>query len=154
VAPARTESTQELVAFGLSAAGAALGIASLFLPWTAVTGIGVGTTGEKVASNQWAFAMPAGIPLLLITVLVLVGIATSDRGQLKLPGLASVIGRVTDVILPMILGGIYLGVALLYATLPYGYGMGIAILVIAATILVAGSVVSIFFPPKPAADLQ
>jgi len=32
--PARKESTQALVAFGLIAAGSLIGMASLFLPWT------------------------------------------------------------------------------------------------------------------------
>ena len=156
-ATSRSEPVQELVAFGLSVAGAALGIASFFLPWTGVTGIGVGTTGlasGTVATNQWAFAMPAGIPLLLLTVLILGGIAGSDRAQLELPKFAPVIARVTDTILPMILAGLYLGVVLLYATLPWGYGMGIVVLLVAAGLLVAGSIVCIFFPSEPAPKLD
>jgi len=140
----------ELVAFGLSVAGAALGLASLLLPWTGVSGIGVGTT-KLGAASQWAFAMPAGIPLLLVTALILGGIAGSDWAQVKLPKLASLIARVTDTILPMILGGLYLGVALMYVTLPWGYGMGIVVLLIAAALLVAGSVVCIFFPSQSTA---
>ena len=153
VAPARSEPVQELVAFGLSVAGAALGIASLFLPWTGVSGVGVGTT-QAGATNRWAFDMPAGIPLLLITALVLGGMAASDRAQLQLPKLALVIARVTDTVLPMILAGLYLGVALLYATLPWGYGMGIVVLLVAASLLVAGSIVCIFFPSEPASKLE
>jgi hypothetical protein len=153
VAPARKVPVQELVAFGLSAAGAAVGIASFLLPWTGANGIGIGTT-QAGASNQWAFAMPAGIPLLLITALVLGGVAGSDRIQLEIPKLASVIGRVTDLILPMLLGGLYLGVVILYATLPWGYGMGLVVLLVAAALLVAGSIVSIIFPPEPATKLE
>ncbi len=150
---------QELVAFGLSVAGAALGIASFFLPWTGATGIGVGTTslaGGNVTTNKWAFDMPAGIPLLLITALVLGGIAGSNRVQLELPKLASVIARVTDLVLPMILGGLYLGVVLLYVTLPssFGYGLGIVILLVAAVLLVAGSVVALIVPSEPAPKPQ
>ena len=152
-APARKAPVQELVAFGLSTAGAALGIASFFLPWTGVNGIGIGTT-QAGAANQWAFAMPAGIPLLLITALVLGGVAGSDRIQLEIPKLATVIGRVTDLILPMLLGGLYLGVVILYATLPWGYGMGVVVLLVAAALLVAGSIVSILFPPEPATNLD
>ena len=153
VAPARSEPVQELVAFGLSVAGAALGIASFFLPWTGVSGVGIGTT-QAGATNQWAFAMPAGIPLLLFTALILGGIAGSDRAQLELPKFASVIARITDAILPMILGGLYMGVVLLYATLPWGYGMGIVVLLVAAGLLVAGSVVCIFFPSEPAPNVE
>ena len=149
----RSEPVQELVAFGLSVAGAALGIASFFLPWTGVSGVGIGTT-QAGATNQWAFAMPAGIPLLLLTALILGGIAGSDRAQLELPKFAPVIARVTDTILPMILAGLYLGVVLLYPTLPWGYGMGIVVLLVAAGLLVAGSIVCIFFPSEPAPKLD
>jgi hypothetical protein len=144
---------QELVAFGLSVAGAALGIASFFLPWTGVSGVGIGTT-QAGPTNQWAFAMPAGIPLLLVTALILGGMAGSDRAQVELPKFAPVIARVTDTVLPMILAGLYLGVVLLYATLPWGYGMGIVVLLVAAILLVAGSIVCIFFPSEPAPKLQ
>ena len=155
VASAVGEPIQELVAFGLSVAGAALGIASFFLPWTGANGIGVGTT-QLGAANQWAFAMPAGIPLLVVTALILGGVAGSDWAQVKLPKLASVIERVTDTILPMILGGLYLGVALLYVTLPssFGYGTGIVVLLLAAVLLVAGSVVCMFFPSDTAAKVE
>jgi hypothetical protein len=98
--------------------------------------------------------MPAGIPLLLITALVLGGMAASDRAQLQLPKFAPVIARVTDTVLPMILAGLYLGVVLLYATLPWGYGMGIVVLLVAAILLVAGSIVCIFFPSEPAPKLE
>jgi hypothetical protein len=144
---------QEVVAFGLSVAGAALGIASFFLPWTGVSGVGIGTA-QAGPTNQWAFAMPAGIPLLLVTALILGGMAGSDRAQVELPKFAPVIARVTDTILPMILAGLYLGVVLLYATLPWGYGMGIVVLLVAAILLVAGSIVGIFFPSEPAPKLQ
>jgi len=154
VRAALPQSTRELVAFSLSTVGGAVGIASFFLPWTGVVGMGVGSTGDKIAPNRWAFDMPAGIPLLLITVLILAAVAGSDRVQVELPKLAVVIGRATDIILPMLLAGIYLGVALLYATLPWGYGMGIVILLIAACLLVAGSAASIFFPPEPAKEAK
>jgi hypothetical protein len=92
--------------------------------------------------------MPAAIPLLLLTGLVLGAAAGSDRAQQRRPSLAFVIGRVTDVILPMLLGGLYLGVGLLYVTLPpqFGFGTGILVLIVAAFLLLAGSIVSLFFP--------
>ena len=117
----------------------------------------MGTTSlanGTVATNQWAFAMPAGIPLLLFTVLTLGCIAGSDRAQLELPKFARVIARVTDTILPMILAGLYLGVVLLYATLPWGYGIGLVVLLVAAGLLVAGSVVSTFFPSESTPKLE
>ncbi len=148
----RKESVPELVAFGLVAAGGVVGFASLFLPWAGSAGIGIGTVasaGAPPQSNQWAWGMPAAIPLLLLTGLVLGAAAGSDRAQQRLPALASVIGRVTDVILPMVLAGLYFGVGLLYVTLPsqFGFGTGILVLIGAACLLLAGSIVALFFPP-------
>jgi hypothetical protein len=150
--PARKESATELVAFGLVAAGGVVGFASLFLPWAGSSGIGIGTVasaGSLPQSSQWAWGMPAAVPLLLLTGLILGAAAGSDRAQQRLPKLAFVIGRVTDVILPMLLGGLYLGVGLLYVTLPpqFGFGTGILVLIGAAFLLLAGSIVALFFPP-------
>ena len=149
---ARKESAPELVAFGFVAAGGVVGFASLFLPWAGSSGIGIGTVasgGSLPQSNQWAWGMPAAIPLLLLTGLILGAAAGSDRAQQRLPSLAFVIGRVTDVVLPMLLGGLYLGVGLLYVTLPpqFGFGTGILVLIVAAFLLLAGAIVSLFFPP-------
>jgi hypothetical protein len=150
--PARKETAQELVAFGFVAAGGVVGFASLFLPWAGSSGIGIGTVasgGSLPQPNQWAWGMPAAIPLLLLTGLILGAAAGSDRAQQRLPSLAFVIGRVTDVILPMLLGGLYLGVGLLYVTLPpqFGFGTGVLVLIVAACLLLAGSIVALFFPP-------
>jgi hypothetical protein len=150
--PARKESATELVAFGFVAAGGVVGFASLFLPWAGASGVGIGTVasaGSLPQPNQWAWGMPAAIPLLLLTGLTLGAAAGSDRAQQRFPSLAFVMGRVTDVILPMLLGGLYLGVGLLYVTLPpqFGFGTGILVLIVAAFLLLAGSIVSLFFPP-------
>ncbi|MGZ6314580.1 MAG: hypothetical protein ACXWNI_03025, partial [Candidatus Limnocylindrales bacterium] len=150
---ARKESAQELVAFGLVAAGGVVGFASLFLPWAGSTGIGIGTVasaGAPPQSNQWAWGMPAAIPLLVLTGLLLGAAAGSDRAQQQLPTLASAIARVTDVILPMILAGLYFGVGLLYVTLPpqFGFGTGIVVLIGAGCLLLAGSIVALFLPPE------
>jgi hypothetical protein len=150
--PARKESATELVAFGFVAAGGVVGFASLFLPWAGSSGVGIGTVasaGSLPQPNQWAWGMPAAIPLLLLTGLTLGAAAGSDRAQQRLPSLAFVMGRVTDVIMPMLLGGLYLGVGLLYVTLPpqFGFGTGVLVLIVAAFLLLAGSIVSLFFPP-------
>lgn len=154
-APARKESVQELVAFGLVAAGVSIGIASLFLAWAGATGIGIGTesiAGSPPPSNQWGWGMPAGFPLFLLSLPVLVAIAGSDRAQARFPKLALVVSRVTDLILPMILGGLYLGVAFMYLTVPASYGPGLYLgqlaLILGAGLLIAGAVVTVFFPPE------
>jgi hypothetical protein len=154
--PARKESTQELVAFGLTAAGAVMGAAGQFLPWTGVVGMGIGTTSPS--PNQWGWSLPAAIPLFLLSALVLGGVTGSDRAKEKLPNLAPVIVQVTDLILPMILGGLYLGVVLLYVTLPSGFGSGLLlgqlVLLVGAGLLIAGAVVTLLNPPKDASRLD
>jgi hypothetical protein len=149
------ESVQELVTFALVAAGVSIGIASLFLPWAGVTGIGIGTemvAGSPPPPNQWGWGMPAGLPLFLLSLLVLVGAAGSDRIQARFPNLALVVSRVTDLILPIILGGLYLGVVLMYMTVPASYGPGLYLgqfaLLLGAGLLIAGAVVTVFFPPE------
>lgn len=149
--PARKESMQELVSFGLVAAGAAIGIASLFLPWANGNGIGIGNyQSGNAPPNQWGWGAPAGIPLFLVGVLVLAAISGSDRAQARLPNLAPVIRQVSDVIMPMVLGGLYAGVFLLYLTLPNGYGVGAFVLFVAACLLIGGAVITLFFPPEVA----
>ena len=150
-APAGKETAQELVAFGLVAAGGVVGIASFFLPWAGTTGIGIGTvaTGDSLPSpNQWAWGMPAAIPIFLLTALVVGAAVGSDRAQQRLPVLASIIARTTDLILPMLLAGLYFGVGLLYVTLPYGYGTGIFLLMVGGCLLLAGSFVALFLTPS------
>jgi hypothetical protein len=150
-APAGRETVQELVAFGLVAAGGVVGIASFFLPWAGTTGIGIGTvaTGDSLPSpNQWAWGMPAAIPIFLLTALVVGAAVGSDRAQQRLPVLASIIARTTDLILPMLLAGLYFGVGLLYVTLPYGYGTGIFLLMVGGCLLLAGSFVALFLTPS------
>lgn len=150
--PVRKESTQELVAFGLVAAGAVVGAASLFLPWTGVVGMGIGTTSPS--PNQWGWSLPAALPLFLLSALVLGGVTGSDRAREKLPNLASVIVQVTDLIMPMILGGLYLGVVLLYVTLPSGFGSGLLLgqlaMLVGAGLLIAGSIAGLAFPHEDA----
>jgi len=154
-APVHKESIPELVAFGLVAAGAFIGIAGLFLPWSGVTGIGIGTmsvAGSPPPPNQWGWAMPASLLLFVLSALVLAAAAASDRGQERLPQLAFIIRRVTDLVLPMILGGLYLGVVLMYLTVPADYGPGLYVgqyaLTLGAGLLIAGSVVTAFLPPR------
>ena len=153
--PERKESIQELVAFGLVAGGAVVGIAGLFLPWANSDGIGIGNYTNKIPeSNQWGLGMPAGIFLLLLTAVVLGAASGSDRAKERLPNLSAVIGQVTDLIMPMILGAMYLGVFLLYLTLPSGFGMGVFSMLLGGGLLIAGAIVTLFFPPEAAPDTE
>ena len=145
--PARKESARELIAFGLVAAGAALGIGSLFLPWANELGTSVMMT-ETTAPHQWGWGMPAGISIFLLSTLVLGAVSGSDRAQAKLPRLSLEIGRVTSTVMPLILGGLDLGVFLLYWGFPWGFGGGLFVLLLGAVSLIAGAIVALFFPPE------
>ncbi|HEX7491994.1 MAG TPA: hypothetical protein VF337_09865 [Candidatus Limnocylindrales bacterium] len=150
--PVRKESIPELIAFGLAVAGAALGIASLFLPWANGQGIGIGNYSTHTPPpDQWGWGMPSAVPLFLLSLLVLGAVSGSDVSQARLPHLASPIRQVTDLILPLVLGGLYLGVFLLYFTLPgsHAYGVGTVILFLAGCSLIGGGVTALFFPPEP-----
>jgi len=144
----------ELIVKGLVITGGVVGLLSLFLAWAGHTGNGVGTT---VASppNGWSFNTPAGIYMLIISVLLVgsavapavvpfLGYPEADRFIRRFK---RIIVTVTDLIVPLVVGGLYLGVALLYWSLPWGYGTGIFILVLGAILLIAGATTALYFGP-------
>jgi hypothetical protein len=154
-ATARKESLQELIAFGLVAGGAVIGMASMFLPWgNGVDGAGIGINAAHSRPNEWGWTMWISIPLFLLSGLVLGAASGSDRAKERLPKLAPVIGQVTDMIIPMILGGLYLGVVLMAATYPWGFGGGVLAMLLAAGLLIGGAVVTLFSPAEVASDAE
>ena len=143
------DSVPELVSFGMVVGGAAVGIASLFLPWANAVGLGIGNyeaSGQTATPNAWGWDMAAALPLLLISVLVLGAVAGSDVSQARLPKLAPIIRLVTDFVLPMLLGGLYLGVFILYGTLPNGFGIGLIGVLLGACSLIGGCSITLFYP--------
>lgn len=147
----------ELVSFGLITVGGAVGIASFFLTWAGNSGIGIGTMQlPNQVPSTWGWSMPAQIPLFLLTLAVLVAVALSDRLQQQLPRQKEAIGRTFGFLLPMLLAGIYLGVSLMYMTLPWGYGTGVIIFMLAGVAILAGALVAYLFPPtgSKAADVE
>jgi len=140
------EPKSELAATGLTALGGALVLVGFALPWTADNGLGVGTVDIHPRPGAWAFDTAAGWPLFLIAALLLASILASDKLEELMPGLAVTIRRLTEVAVPMLLGAILLGVSLLYVTLPWGFGGGIVLVTLGATLLIAGSMVGLFFP--------
>jgi hypothetical protein len=140
------EPKSELAATCLTALGGALALVGFALPWTAENGLGVGTVDIHPRPGAWAFDTAAGWPLFLIAALLLASILASDQLEELMPGLAVTIRRLTEVAVPMLLGAILLGVSLLYVTLPWGFGGGIVLVTLGATLLIAGSIVGLFFP--------
>jgi peptidoglycan/LPS O-acetylase OafA/YrhL len=77
---------------------------------------------------------------------LLAAILASDKLEELMPGLAPTIRRLTEVGVPMLLGGILLGVACSTRRCPGDAAGGIALLVLGAALLIAGSIVGLFFP--------
>ena len=140
------EPKAELTATGLTALGGALALVSFALPWAGDNGLGVGTVDIHPRSGAWAFDTAAGWPLFVIAAVLLAAILASDKLEELLPALAPIIRRLTETAAPMLLGGILLGVGVVYQTLPWGCGGGIALLALGAVLLIAGSIVGLFFP--------
>jgi hypothetical protein len=146
------EPKAELAATGLTALGGALALVSFALPWAGDNGLGVGTRDIHPRPEAWAFDTAAGWPLFLMAAVLLAAILASDKLEGLLPALAPTIRRLTESAIPMLLGGILLGVGLLYLTLPWGCGGGISLLVTGAVLLIAGSIVGLFFPAAERRD--
>lgn len=140
------EPKAELAATGLTALGGAFALVSFALPWAGDNGLGVGTVDIHPRPGAWAFDTAAGWPLFLIAAVLLAAILASDKLEELMPALAPTIRRLTESAVPMLLGGILLGVGLLYLTLPWGCGGGITLLTLGAILLIAGSIVGLFFP--------
>jgi hypothetical protein len=136
----------QLVATCLVALGGASGVVSFFLPWASSNGWGIGVFGNDPRPNAWAFDQPAGWALFLFTAILVTAALAGDKLGELLPGLAPTIRRLTEVAAPMILGGIYLGVTVVYWTVPWSTGSGLGLFALAGCLLVAGSIVGLFFP--------
>lgn len=133
----------ETVAAFLTAGGGAVAVLSFFMPWAG--GVGIGET-SATPDNATFWELPAAGPVFLVTVVALALIAASDAFEKLLPEFAWTIRRATEVVLPILLGGLYFGIAIMYITMPWGYGSGIAVLLLGAILLTASAVVGLFYP--------
>ena len=140
------EPKAELATEALTALGGAIVLISFFLPWAAANGLGIGTVDVNPRPGAWAFDTAGGWPLFFVVLFILSIVLVSDRLEELMPPLASTIRRLTEVALPMVLGGILLGVSVMYQSLPWGCGAGILPLMFGAALLIAGSIVGLFFP--------
>ena len=123
-----------------------MGTVSFFLPWAGPDGMAIGAMGSNPTHNAWAFDTPAGWPLFIITVLLVASVLVSDQLEDLMPGLAATVRRLTEVVSPMLLGGVYAGVAVVNWTLPWASGSGISMLALASGLLIAGSITGLFYP--------
>jgi hypothetical protein len=140
----------ELAAMGLVAMGAAFAVVGFFMPWASPNGWSLAVSGDP-RPNAWAFDVSGGWTLFLISVALMALVLASDKLESFVPRFAPVIKRLTEVVAPLLLAGIYLGVFLLYRSAPWPTGSGPDLLAIAACLLVAGAIVGLF---NPAVDPQ
>jgi hypothetical protein len=110
------------------AIGALLGSAAFLLPWAAY-GV-IGTQFEPTYTGQWGLANPADlVPMSVAIALLLVTLIPN-----RIPS------WIRGVVVPIVVGGWFLGIAWNYATGPFGLGLGVDAVAIGALALVIGGV--------------
>lgn len=114
----------------LAIAGSALAIASFPLPW-ATDGV-IGASGIGYFAN-WGLANPGHLLLVLAALVVLVLSVFPNR----LPG------WIRTGVLPLVVGGVLLGLAFAYHARPFGGGTGVTVLLVAALVLLIGGLVGV-----------
>ena len=114
----------------LAIAGSVLAIASFLLPW-ATDGV-IGASGIGYFAN-WGLANPGHLLLVLAAGVVLVLHVFPNR----LPG------WIRTGVLPLIVGGMLLGLAFAYHARPFGGGTGVTVLLVAALVLLIGGLVGV-----------
>jgi hypothetical protein len=143
------EPRRELVMLSLTALGATMSLVSFFLPWAADNGLAVGTIDLHPRAGAYAFDTPAGWPLFFVLVLLIAPVLLADVIEQLLPAAARLVKRLTEVALPMLAGGILVGVSLLYLTIPWGCGGGLVVLGLGGMLLVISALVGLLFPETP-----
>ncbi len=118
----------------LLAIGAFVAVVAFVLPWSSS---GIGIIGSSQVGNgyldRWGLANPANIFLVLAAAVVLALILVPNR----LPR------WLAEGVLPIVLGGIDLGVWFTYVSSPFGDAIGILVLLAAGGLLVLGGVLAL-----------
>ena len=117
----------------LSIGGSVLVIVSFVLPW-ATDGV-IGSRGSGYTSD-WGLANPGHLVLILATLTILVLHIVPNR----------VPRWVRSGVLPLLVGGVLLGLAFAYYARPFGGGTGVAVELAGALVLVGGGLLGI--PPE------
>jgi hypothetical protein len=110
------------------AVGALLGSVAFLLPWAAY-GV-MGTQFEPTYTGQWGLANPADlIPMAVAITLLLMTLIPN-----RIPS------WIRGAIVPIVVGGWFVGIAWSYATGPFGLGWGVDAVAIGGVVLVIGGV--------------
>jgi hypothetical protein len=108
------------------AIGALFGAVAFVLPWAAV-GV-IGTQFDPTFTGRWGLANPANlVPMFVAVALLLITLIPS-----RIPT------SIRGVVLPIVIGGWFLGIAWTYATGPFGSGWGVDAIAIGGIVLVIG----------------
>lgn len=114
----------------LTTVGAALGLLAFLLPWPGNGDQVIGTSGGTGWFDRWGLAATPNLVFILaeLTVLALAFLAIGVPAWIQFG------------VLPLVVGGILLGVAWIYLTRPFGADIGIVVLGLGASLQVAGGV--------------
>jgi hypothetical protein len=123
------------------AAGSLVGAVAFLLPWSANGVLGGGV--EQTFTGRWGLANPANLLLMLAAIALLFVTLIPNRIPVSIRG----------VVLPILLAGWFLGIFWTYLTGPYGLGLGVDGIGVAAVVMVIGAALAAARaddPPKPA----
>ncbi len=123
------------------AIGSLVGAVAFLLPWSANGVLGGGV--DQTFTGRWGLANPANLLLMLAAVALLFLTLIPNRIPVSIRG----------VVLPILLAGWFLGILWTYATGPYGLGLGVDAIGVAAVVMVIGAALAAARaddPPKPA----
>ncbi|HEX7472464.1 MAG TPA: zinc ribbon domain-containing protein [Candidatus Limnocylindrales bacterium] len=113
------------------ALGGLVGAVAFVLPWSA-NGV-VGTQNEQTYTGQWGLANPVDLAPMIVAIVVLVLTLVPNRISSPTRG----------VVLPILVGGWFLGIAWGYATARLGLGWGVDAVAVGGLILVMGGAVGL-----------
>lgn len=123
------------------AIGSLVGAVAFLLPWSANGVLGGGV--DQTFTGRWGLANPANLLLMLAAMALLFVTLIPNRIPVSIRG----------VVLPILLAGWFLGIVWTYATGPYGLGLGVDAIGVAAVVMVIGAALAAARaddPPKPA----
>jgi hypothetical protein len=123
------------------AAGSLVGAVAFVLPWSANGVLGGGV--DQTFTGRWGLANPANLLLMVAAIALLFVTLIPNRIPVSIRG----------VVLPILLAGSFLGIFWTYLTGPYGLGLGVDAIGIAAVVMVIGAGLAAARaddPPKPA----
>jgi hypothetical protein len=118
-----------------------IGALAFVLPFSGSYVIGGGV--DQTYVGQWGLANPANLVLMLLSIVLVFVTLIPSRIPVSIRG----------VVLPILLGGWFLGILWSYATGPFGLGWGVDAIGVAGIVLVIGGALAAARaddPPKPA----